>query len=38
MQGYYFSKPLPADEFEQLLRQRRELPGPSQNAAERVAA
>jgi diguanylate cyclase (GGDEF)-like protein/PAS domain S-box-containing protein len=25
MQGYYFSKPLPADEFEQLLRQRRGL-------------
>jgi diguanylate cyclase (GGDEF)-like protein/PAS domain S-box-containing protein len=38
MQGYYFSKPLPADEFEQLLRQRRELPGPSENTAERVAA
>ncbi|WP_137171970.1 EAL domain-containing protein [Massilia sp. HP4] len=26
MQGYYFSKPLPAHEFEQLLRQRRALP------------
>ncbi len=28
MQGYYFSKPLPADEFEGLLRQRRALPAP----------
>ncbi|HAK91112.1 MAG TPA: bifunctional diguanylate cyclase/phosphodiesterase [Massilia timonae] len=28
MQGYYFSKPLPADDFEQLLRQRRALPAP----------
>jgi diguanylate cyclase (GGDEF)-like protein/PAS domain S-box-containing protein len=27
MQGYYFSRPLPAAEFEQLLRQRRALPG-----------
>jgi EAL domain-containing protein (putative c-di-GMP-specific phosphodiesterase class I) len=27
MQGYYFSRPLPADEFEQLLRQRRGLAG-----------
>jgi EAL domain-containing protein (putative c-di-GMP-specific phosphodiesterase class I) len=26
MQGYYFSRPLPADEFEQLLRQDRTLP------------
>ncbi len=26
MQGYYFSRPLPAAEFEQLLRQRRRLP------------
>jgi diguanylate cyclase (GGDEF)-like protein len=26
MQGYYFSRPLPADEFEQLLRQGRRLP------------
>ena len=26
MQGYYFSRPLPADEFEQLLRQGRSLP------------
>ncbi|MDB5933686.1 MAG: bifunctional diguanylate cyclase/phosphodiesterase, partial [Massilia sp.] len=26
MQGYYFSRPLPADEFEQLLRQQRRLP------------
>jgi diguanylate cyclase (GGDEF)-like protein/PAS domain S-box-containing protein len=26
MQGYYFSRPLPADEFEQLVRQRRRLP------------
>jgi EAL domain-containing protein (putative c-di-GMP-specific phosphodiesterase class I) len=25
MQGYYFSRPLPAQEFEQLLRQRRGL-------------
>jgi len=29
MQGYYFSKPLPADDFEQLLRQRRALPAPT---------
>ncbi|EKU80606.1 bifunctional diguanylate cyclase/phosphodiesterase [Massilia timonae] len=28
MQGYYFSKPLPADDFEQLLHQRRALPAP----------
>jgi EAL domain-containing protein (putative c-di-GMP-specific phosphodiesterase class I) len=26
MQGYYFSRPLPAGEFEQLLRQQRRLP------------
>ncbi|MGZ5202370.1 MAG: EAL domain-containing protein, partial [Telluria sp.] len=26
MQGYYFSRPLPAAEFEQLLRDRRSLP------------
>jgi diguanylate cyclase (GGDEF)-like protein/PAS domain S-box-containing protein len=26
MQGYFFSRPLPADEFEQLLRQQRRLP------------
>jgi diguanylate cyclase (GGDEF)-like protein/PAS domain S-box-containing protein len=26
MQGYYFSRPVPADEFEQLLRERRRLP------------
>jgi EAL domain-containing protein (putative c-di-GMP-specific phosphodiesterase class I) len=26
MQGYYFSRPLPADEFELLLRQGRSLP------------
>jgi EAL domain-containing protein (putative c-di-GMP-specific phosphodiesterase class I) len=26
MQGYYFSRPLPAADFEQLLRQRRSLP------------
>jgi diguanylate cyclase (GGDEF)-like protein/PAS domain S-box-containing protein len=26
MQGYYFSRPLPAPEFEQLLRERRSLP------------
>jgi EAL domain-containing protein (putative c-di-GMP-specific phosphodiesterase class I) len=38
MQGYYFSKPLPAEEFEQLLRQRRALPAPSTNTAEPVAA
>jgi len=29
MQGYYFSKPLPASEFEQLLQQRRCLPLPA---------
>jgi len=29
MQGYYFSKPLPAQEFEQMLRQRRALPAPT---------
>ena len=28
MQGYYFSKPLPAHEFEKLLRQRRGLAAP----------
>jgi sensor c-di-GMP phosphodiesterase-like protein len=26
MQGYYFSRPLPAEEFEQLVRQQRRLP------------
>jgi diguanylate cyclase (GGDEF)-like protein/PAS domain S-box-containing protein len=26
MQGYYFSRPLPAEEFEELLRQQRRLP------------
>jgi EAL domain-containing protein (putative c-di-GMP-specific phosphodiesterase class I) len=26
MQGYYFSRPLPAAEFEQLVRERRQLP------------
>jgi sensor c-di-GMP phosphodiesterase-like protein len=26
MQGYYFSRPLPADAFEQMLRQQRRLP------------
>ncbi|TFW35679.1 bifunctional diguanylate cyclase/phosphodiesterase [Massilia horti] len=29
MQGYYFSRPLAADEFEQLLRQQRTLPAPA---------
>jgi diguanylate cyclase (GGDEF)-like protein/PAS domain S-box-containing protein len=29
IQGYYFSRPLPAFEFEQLLRQRRALPAPA---------
>jgi diguanylate cyclase (GGDEF)-like protein/PAS domain S-box-containing protein len=38
MQGYYFSRPLPADEFEQLLRERRALPAPLAVAAEPVAA
>jgi diguanylate cyclase (GGDEF)-like protein/PAS domain S-box-containing protein len=28
MQGYYFSRPLPASEFEELLRERRGLPVP----------
>jgi EAL domain-containing protein (putative c-di-GMP-specific phosphodiesterase class I) len=28
MQGYFFSKPLPAEDFEQLLVQRRALPPP----------
>jgi EAL domain-containing protein (putative c-di-GMP-specific phosphodiesterase class I) len=37
MQGYYFSRPLPADEFEQLLRQQYALPVPAA-AAEPVAA
>jgi len=36
MQGYYFSKPLPAHEFEQLLRQRRALP--AMEAAETSTA
>lgn len=36
MQGYYFSKPLPAHEFEQLLRQRRALP--ALEAAETTTA
>jgi diguanylate cyclase (GGDEF)-like protein/PAS domain S-box-containing protein len=36
IQGYYFSRPLPADEFEQLIRERRALPAPP--AAEREAA
>jgi EAL domain-containing protein (putative c-di-GMP-specific phosphodiesterase class I) len=36
IQGYYFSRPLPADEFEQLIRERRALPAPP--AAQREAA
>ncbi len=32
MQGYYFSRPLPADEFEQLLRSQRGLPAPVMEA------
>ena len=34
MQGYYFSKPLAAEDFEVLLRQRRALPAPSPAEAE----
>jgi EAL domain-containing protein (putative c-di-GMP-specific phosphodiesterase class I) len=33
MQGYYFSRPLPAQEFEQLLRQRRGLAALGRRAA-----
>ena len=32
MQGYYFSKPLAAADFEQLLRQKRSLPSTAQRA------
>ncbi|MGI4717134.1 MAG: bifunctional diguanylate cyclase/phosphodiesterase [Janthinobacterium lividum] len=40
MQGYYFSKPLAAEDFEALLRQRRALPAPgkAEAAPEAVAA
>ena len=40
MQGYYFSKPLAAEDFEALLRQRRALPaaGKAEAAPEAVAA
>jgi diguanylate cyclase (GGDEF)-like protein/PAS domain S-box-containing protein len=34
MQGYFFSRPLPAAEFEQLLRERRSLPTPSQQPGD----
>jgi diguanylate cyclase (GGDEF)-like protein/PAS domain S-box-containing protein len=34
MQGYFFSKPLPAPEFEQLLRERRALPPSRADAAQ----
>ncbi|WP_198118683.1 bifunctional diguanylate cyclase/phosphodiesterase [Massilia rhizosphaerae] len=37
MQGYYFSKPLPAHEFEQLLRQRRGLAAPEDEPQTVVA-
>jgi EAL domain-containing protein (putative c-di-GMP-specific phosphodiesterase class I) len=37
MQGYYFSRPLPADAFEALLRERRCLPSPRPQASS-VAA
>jgi diguanylate cyclase (GGDEF)-like protein/PAS domain S-box-containing protein len=37
MQGYYFSKPLAAEEFEQLLRQKRCLPVPPVLASTRAA-
>jgi diguanylate cyclase (GGDEF)-like protein/PAS domain S-box-containing protein len=37
MQGYYFSKPLPAHEFEQLLRQRRGLATPEHEPRTAVA-
>jgi EAL domain-containing protein (putative c-di-GMP-specific phosphodiesterase class I) len=37
MQGYYFSRPLPAAEFEQLLRQRRSLALPEDEAQPAVA-
>ncbi|HET6718407.1 MAG TPA: EAL domain-containing protein, partial [Rhodocyclaceae bacterium] len=35
MQGYYFSRPLPAGDFEHLLTQRRTLAIPAQSAGER---
>jgi diguanylate cyclase (GGDEF)-like protein/PAS domain S-box-containing protein len=37
MQGYYFSRPLPAQEFEQLLRQRRSLMAPEDELQIAVA-
>jgi diguanylate cyclase (GGDEF)-like protein/PAS domain S-box-containing protein len=37
MQGYYFSRPLPADEFEQLLRLGRRLPPMSVPDPDKVA-
>ncbi len=37
MQGYFFSKPLAAEDFEQLLLQRRALPPPRQPAQEEAA-
>jgi diguanylate cyclase (GGDEF)-like protein/PAS domain S-box-containing protein len=37
MQGYYFSRPLPAHEFEQLLRQRRGLAAPEDEPQAAVA-
>jgi diguanylate cyclase (GGDEF)-like protein/PAS domain S-box-containing protein len=37
MQGYYFSKPLPTQEFEQLLRQRRGLMAPEDEPQTAVA-
>ncbi|WP_020654249.1 bifunctional diguanylate cyclase/phosphodiesterase [Massilia niastensis] len=38
MQGYYFSKPLPAADFEQLLRQRRALPAKAPEGEPAVVA
>jgi diguanylate cyclase (GGDEF)-like protein/PAS domain S-box-containing protein len=37
MQGYYFSRPLPAQEFEQLLRQHRSLAAPEDEPQAAVA-
>jgi diguanylate cyclase (GGDEF)-like protein len=37
MQGYYFSRPLPAQEFEQLLRQHRSLAAPEDELQVAVA-
>lgn len=37
MQGYYFSKPLPAAEFEALLRQRRSLAAPEDASQAAIA-